>query len=255
MKKQQAFPAVLGLAGEESSLTQILSSHLPAQDRVYVASVAGAQVMQEQFGIGWQTKGSMASRRTRGFSLLELMIVVAIMLIAVSISIMSLQPALRAERVTNAYNTTLSTMRRARELAIGQRRTYVVTFSAATPSSITITPASVTPGGLTATYTLPDDVSFATMTGLPAVAPDGFGTGATAIDFDQGIGAGNKNAVYFMPDGSAQDINNNTNNGVVYLCRPGELGSMRAITLWGATGRLRGWRIATVAGVSTWKQQ
>jgi len=243
------------MAGESPPFTRDLSSHRPTQDGVRVASVAGAQVIQKQISSGSQKKGSMASRRTRGFSLLELMIVLAIMLTAAGISFISLQPALRQERVTNAYNTTLTTMRRARELAVGQRRTYVVAFNTGVPNSITISPASVTPGGTTVTYALPNDVSFSTIVGLPATGPDGFGTGTTAIDFDQGIGAGDKTAVYFMPDGSAQDINNNTNNGVVYLSRAGDLDSVRAITLWGATGRLRGWRIATVAGVGTWKQQ
>jgi prepilin-type N-terminal cleavage/methylation domain-containing protein len=200
-------------------------------------------------------KGVMATRGMRGYSLLEMMIVAAILLTAAGIAFISLQPALRQERVTNAYNTTLNTMRRARELAIGQRRTYILTFNVGAPSSITITPASVTPGGLTVTYTLPDDVSFTTVSGLPAVGPDGFGNGTTAIDFDQNVAAGNKTNVFFMPDGSAQDINNNMNNGVVYIARPGELNSLRAITLWGATGRLRGWRLSTIGGVPKWTQQ
>ena len=200
-------------------------------------------------------KGFMASRRMRGYSLLEMMIVAAILLVAAGIAFISLQPALRQERVTNAYNTTLNTMRRARELAIGQRRTYIVTFNAGATSSMTIAPASVTPGGTTVTYALPNDVSFTTVSGLPAVGPDGFGNGTTAIDFDQNVGAGDKTSVFFMPDGSAQDINNNMNNGVVYIARPGDLNSLRAITLWGATGRLRGWRLSTVGGVPKWTQQ
>src|SRR5262245_39933632 len=108
--------------------------------------------MQEEIRIGRQKKGSMAFPRMHGYSLLEMMIVVAIMLTAAAIAFISLQPALRQERVTSAYNTTLTTMRRAREIAIGQRRTYILTFNAGTPSSMTITPASVTPGGLAVTY-------------------------------------------------------------------------------------------------------
>ena len=211
--------------------------------------------MQETIGMSEHKKDSMGLRRMRGFSLLELMIVVAILLVAAAIAFISLQPALRQERVTNAYNTALNTMRRARELAIGQRRTYIVTFNAGVTSSMTIAPASVTPGGTTLTYALPDDVSFTTVSGLPGVGPDGFGNGTTAIDFDQNVGAGNKTSVFFMPDGSAQDINNNINNGVVYIARPGEFNSVRAITLWGATGRLRGWRVSTVGGVPKWTQQ
>lgn len=190
-----------------------------------------------------------------GFSLIEMMIVVVISFIATGIGFITLRPVMNQIRTTNAYNTTIMTMRRAREAAIGQRRTYIVTFNnAAVPNTITIAPASVTPGGLNVTYTLPNDVTFNAMAGLPAIGPDGFGTGATAIDFDQNVGGGNKTSVFFFPDGSAQDINNNTNNGVIYMGRPGELYSSMAITLWGATGRLRGWKLTNAAG-PVWRQQ
>ena len=195
-------------------------------------------------------------RKQAGFSLIEMLIVMAILLVATAIGFIELRPAMNQIRVSNAYNTTLMTIRRAREAAIGQRRTYIVPFSnAAVPNTVTIAPASVTPGGLNVTYTLPNDVLFTALGGLPAAAPDGFGTGTTAIDFDQNVGGGNKTSIYFYPDGSAQDINSNTNNGVIYMGRNGELYSSMAITLWGATGRLRGWRLTNVAGAPTWKQQ
>jgi prepilin-type N-terminal cleavage/methylation domain-containing protein len=195
------------------------------------------------------------SRKQRGFSIIELMIVMTVLLIAISIGFITLQPALQQIRVTNAYNTTLMTMRRAREAAIGQRRTYIVTFSnAAVPNTVTIAPASVTPNGLNVTYSLPSDVVITTMATFPNPGADGFGAGGTAIDFDQGVGGGDKTSIYFNPDGSAQDINNNINNGVVYMGRTGQLYSSTAITLWGATGRLRGWKLVNVGGVPTWKQ-
>lgn len=195
----------------------------------------------------------------RGVSLLEMMIVLAIVIITASIGFMSLQPVMREMRVTNAYNTTLNTIRRAREAAIGQRRTYIVTFNnAAVPHTITIAPASVTPGGLTATYRLPTDVQFTVVgTAFPNPGPDTFGNGLSAIDFDQavvGASGTDKTSIYFNPDGSAQDVNSNINNGVVYLARPGELYSARAITVWGVTGRLRGWKLYNSGGPQ-WKQQ
>src|SRR5258708_14258777 len=81
--------------------------------------------------------------RTSGFSLIETMIVLAVMLIASGIFFMSLQPALKDTRVTNAYNTTLMTLRRAREAAIAERRTYLITFdNTVTPNAITMTQAA-----------------------------------------------------------------------------------------------------------------
>ena len=81
-------------------------------------------------GISRQDATCAASRRS-GFSLIETMIVLAVMMIASGMFFMSLQPALKDTRVTNAYNTTLMTLRRAREAAIAERRTYVVTFNTA----------------------------------------------------------------------------------------------------------------------------
>ena len=200
-------------------------------------------------------RGIMPDRRMRGFSLLEMVVVVAIGLIATGVSIMSLQPVLRQNRVTGAYNTTLMAIRRAREASIGERRRYLVRFSnAVIPNTISITPADPAPGGVRVTYTLPNDVQCTVVTGMPAAASDGFGNGTTSIDFDQNIATPTRTDIYFYPDGSAQDLNNNINNGVVYVARPGDVTSSTAITLWGATGRLRGWKYTT-AGGARWIQQ
>ena len=106
---------------------------------------------------------------------------------------------------------------------------------------------------------LPTDITFRAEPGIPttlATTPDHFGTGSPAIDFDQGVAGGAKNVICFNPDGSAQDINSNTNNGVIYMARAGSLNTSRAITVWGSTGRLRGYRLYPKAGGgSIWRQQ
>jgi prepilin-type N-terminal cleavage/methylation domain-containing protein len=202
----------------------------------------------------------MLSQRARGFSVLEMMIVICLILIVSAFSAMTIQPALKSGRVTQAYNTTLNAMRQAREFSVAQRQIYFVTLkNAAMPNSITITQGST--GTVTDTYLLPNDVAFDIEPGYPTsptvapTTPDGFGTGALSIDLDQGIAAGAKNVVYFYPDGSAADVLGNVNNGVVYVARPGEIINARAITLWGATGRLRGWHIYKNAAKYYWRQQ
>ena len=101
-------------------------------------------------------RGKMA-----GFSLIETMIVVTLIMIASGIFFMSVQPALKDTRVTNAYNTTLMTLRRAREAAIAERRTYVITFNnAAIPNTITMTQAAT--GNVVSVQTLPTDIAFQT---------------------------------------------------------------------------------------------
>ncbi len=192
----------------------------------------------------------------RGFSLLEMMAVIAIGLIISVMALVTLQPTLRYTRVTNAYNITLMAMRQARDTAISQRQVYFVTFThnAVPPDQITITQGAT--GAVVNTFTIPNDTAFRVQVGLPGAGstPDNFGTGALAIDFDQGIGGGNKNVVYFYPDGTVEDVNGNLNNGVIYVARTNDLYSSHAITVWGATGRLRGWRLYNKTGVPYWRQ-
>lgn len=195
--------------------------------------------------------------RVRGFSLLEMAIVIALMIVVASIGFMSLQPSLKAQRVTNAYNTTMGALRQARDNAVSQRTSYHVQFTHTTTSdTITVSPTLSTFQGAqsTVTYELPTDVAFSAQPGIPTSnPPDGFGSGAAAIDFGykpQGSSTGGATDLYFCPDGTAQDATNgagncagNWNSGVVYIARPGELMSSRAITVWGGTGRVRGWRL------------
>ena len=203
----------------------------------------------------------MTSKNSRGFSLLEMMIVVAIGFTVAGISMMALQPLMKQNRVETAYSTVLSTLRTYRNKAVTERKRYIVSFTA--PQTITVqywavaTPVSPPPVTV-ATYTLPVDMQFGVIAGFPssaATVPDGFGTGSTAIDFDQGMGLGSQNYVMFMPDGSSQDTLGNLNSGVVYISRVGELYSGRAVTVFGSTGRIRGWHLYNTSGTPKWVQQ
>jgi prepilin-type N-terminal cleavage/methylation domain-containing protein len=198
----------------------------------------------------------MLHRRMRGFSLLEMMAVIAIGLVVSVMAMITLQPSLKYARVTNAYNITLMTMRQARDIAIAQRQVYYVTFThnVIPPDQITITQGAT--GTVVNTFTIPNDVAFQAQVGLPGAGktPDNFGSGGTAIDFDQGVAGGTKNIVYFYPDGTSEDVNGNINNGVIYIARTNDLYSSRAITLWGATGRLRGWRLYNFSNSAYWRQ-
>lgn len=198
----------------------------------------------------------MRSHSTRGFSIIEMMIVIVVALIGTAVAVMNFKPIIQQAHVNNAYNITLSALRQAREQAIGTRRVYIVTFSnAAIPNTVTITQGDN--GTLIATYQLPTDTSFLVQAGYPTTGPDSFGTGGAAIDFDQnvaGASAADKKSLYFYPDGSVQDTNQNTNNGVVYVGRSADLNTPRAITVWGATGRIRGWRLTPAGATKYWSQ-
>jgi type II secretory pathway pseudopilin PulG len=210
----------------------------------------------------------------RGFSLLEMMIVICVLMIVGGIGFMALQPPLKDAKVNQPFESAMMPLRVARQRAIAERKQYIVCYGIAAP------PAAITPIAPTAqsiqifrwdvgtalsaatqvtAVTLPIDINFQVLPGLPngpATVPDGFGSAVTAIDFDQNVaGGGIKNQVMFMPDGSAHDVNGNLNSGIVYVARNGDLYSSRAITLYGATGRVRGWRLLNSGGGPKWFQQ
>jgi prepilin-type N-terminal cleavage/methylation domain-containing protein len=206
----------------------------------------------------------MASTKTSGFSLLELMITLSIALILAAVTFIGLRPMLNQSHVDSAYDTTLMALRNTRNLAITQSHEYYVNFNPVgfPAGTIQVQYQPPTVGGIAQplqqviTYTIPTDVSFAVQAGFPAVTPDGFGTGVNAIDFGQTLAGAPMNYVVFMPDGSSQDNLGNFNSGIIYLTRPTDSRfSSRAITVWGATGRIRGWRLVQQAGVWTWVQQ
>jgi prepilin-type N-terminal cleavage/methylation domain-containing protein len=208
----------------------------------------------------------MVSSKRNGFSLLELVITLSIALILCAVTFISMRPMLNQGHVDSAYDTTLIALRNTRNLAITQSHEYYVNFNPAgfAPGTIQIQYQPPAVGGIAQplqqviTYTIPVDVSFAIQPGFPTNAPDGFGTGANPVDFGQGIAGGPLRYVVFMPDGSSQDNLGNFNSGVVYLTRPADVNSIyssRAISVWGATGRIRGWRLVQVAAVWTWVQQ
>ena len=188
-----------------------------------------------------------------------MIIVVCVSLIAAAIGFITMRPVLKNARSDTAYQVTLAQLRNARNLAVTNRKTYRVVFTA--PNRITTTRLDAgVPTTVVADVLLPMEVSFLALPGIPttnATTPDNMGTGARAIDFDINVGGGGSNTIYFWPDGSAKDINGNLNSGIVYTARTADLLSSRAVTLFGATARSRGWRLVstTIANQYQWVQQ
>lgn len=200
--------------------------------------------------------------------MIEMAIAISVSLVLAAVADVMLQPALQQQRVNDAYNLTVTGLRRARDQAAADMRVYTVTFSGPVAGvnggTITVTQdTALAPVLFSAT--LPVDVTYHVEPGVPTsptvapTTPDGFGTAANTFDFDQApSGLGGSNVIYFYPDGSAQDngpTGGNVNNGVVYLGVPGQLATQRAISLWGYTGRIRGWRLVYSSPQWKWSQQ
>lgn len=199
-------------------------------------------------------KGSQLVRRPRksegGFTLVELMIVGGIIMVALGFSVVNVIPAIRNSRVERALQETLMQVRRARQSAVDERRVHISTFI---PPGTIQTQRLELDGTLTevSQMTIPYEISFRAETGIPTnpvETPDGFGAGDYAIDFN------GSDQVFFQADGSAHDALGRVVNGVLYMARTGELGSSRAVTVFGATGRLKGWKLMEAGeGTFAWR--
>ena len=207
----------------------------------------GNSLSQKGSGPLWQIE--------QGFSMVEMVVVISIILTIAAAALMNILPLLKKSKADAAQELVLGEMRRAHERAIDDRRIYRFTFVA--PQTIQLdvgTPANVQARitGSAAAFAqaqpplvLPLGIQFSAVPGIPVAAgavPDGFGTGATAIDFDVDNGGG-QNQIFFQPDGRALDAQNRLNNGVVYIADPNQLLSSRAVSLYGSTGRAKAWSL------------
>jgi Tfp pilus assembly protein FimT len=110
-----------------------------------------------------ETKADNRRRRASGFSLVEMAITMAILIITAVVSVVSLVPMVNAQHVTNAYNTTLAALRQARDCSVSQRTSYQVTFNQVVghPTNIAVTGTLAFAGDpCTVTFQYPTDVFF-----------------------------------------------------------------------------------------------
>lgn len=197
------------------------------------------------------------SRRQRGFTLLEMMIVIAIAAIAGVMAITQIPPAVRTAQAESGIQTVAGWMRRTQERAVDERRIYRLSFIG--PQTIQVDLVNVGPP-ISFTFVqsiqLPNNIAFQTVTGLPtgANAPDGFGAGGlTAINLGIDYGGG-ETQIFYQPDGRALDVVGRSNSGVIYTCRTADILSCRAATVWGTTGRTKVWRVQQQNASYVWSQ-
>lgn len=157
-----------------------------------------------------------------------------------AVSLPMVLPVLRQNEADQAQQMVTNSLRLARQRAVDQRRIHRVTLDA---NGTILLERQELPGNnwvQVSRLELPGQTKFGIEAGLPTTpsqTPEGMGA-ASAFDFG---GAGN---VLFRPDGSAVDALGNPTNGIVYLARPSELETARAVTLFGATGRIKNWRFS-----------
>ena len=205
--------------------------------------------------------------KIHGFSLVEMLIVVGVVIILLAAAIIEIKPILMASRADSAVAYTENQMRLARERAIDERRLMRLTFTAPrtifmefqftdSTGAVTYAPVTLQAGQTGAGITmLPNDVQFQTPPSPPATPPDNIGAQNNAFDFFCAGTACAGTILYFNPDGSIVNSTNDPVQGVVYMGRPSDPLSSRAVSFFGPTGKVKAWRYLKPSSGKKWVQE
>jgi type II secretory pathway pseudopilin PulG len=174
------------------------------------------------------------ARSARGLSILEILLVVGLVGILSAMAVLQMGRSRSGLRGDGAMRVVLAQMRTARELAITERRYMRLVFT--NPNQVDIVREEV-PGPATTSRgsrLLEGGIQFVLVTGVPDT-PDSFGA-TSAVAF------GVVTDIKFSPDGTLVNENGQSINGSVFLAIPTVKDSVRAVTVLGSTGRIRGYR-------------
>ncbi len=180
---------------------------------------------------------SRVHREAGGFSLIEILVVAAVASTVMASAVLILPDAIRAAKSDGAMGVLVTQLRRAKDLAVTQRRDMEVRFIP--PNIVEIWrqevdhPLNPTRVGY---VQFENNMQFTLMAGLPDT-PDGFGNGS-AIEFDDAP------ALLFRTEGLFTDANANLDplNGTVFLGVPNQPSTARAVTIFGPTALIRSFR-------------
>jgi type II secretory pathway pseudopilin PulG len=191
-------------------------------------------------------------RAQQGFSLLEMVVVVGLAFTVMCFAVMNTVNSTANSRANAAMDSVISQLRQARELAIAKRRNVQVQFTAPNQMQTTILtlPGEAIPPAFPVVK-LNDGVAgglnFYVFPSLPDT-PMNFGN-STPINLQQPTGGGAW-TVMFSTSGSFcgtaqaaanlyQATTNNPVNASIFLGVTGKTNTARAVTVFGATGRVR----------------
>jgi Tfp pilus assembly protein FimT len=208
-------------------------------------------------------EASPAANRERGFSIVEMVVVLAMTIIIAAIATIQLQPTLQQFRANAGLDQLKAALRQARETAISQRRTIVITFPTINSIQNTIqmyqmvvtTPAgggpptvaeATTPFNTVVvegtvqfmTYASETDTPDGYVPGGPTVASGGVYTESTTSVV---VAGGPTSGMEFQSDGTFTDGNGSLLNATIFVGVPKMSETARAATLLGGTGRVRTW--------------
>lgn len=172
-------------------------------------------------------------RDESGISLVEMMVAVAIIGALTTMTVIQIGAVRPGMQADGAMRVVMAQLNSARETAISQRRRVSVDFYNGNWVKIT---RQDEPVGTTILTDVPFEggVRFGLVAGVQDT-PDGFGN-------TQPVSFGNAVSIMFNTEGMLVDSGGIPVNGTVFLNLPNQQGAFRAVTVLGATGRVRGFR-------------
>jgi type II secretory pathway pseudopilin PulG len=184
------------------------------------------------------------SRKQRGFSLLEAVVVIGIMMVLMGIAVVQSFGSFESYQANAAQDVVVSQLRVARQLAISQRRAVDVWIDTAPESDgrYHVAYQVQTAGAQTTevvgpkiSVPMPSAVQFVLETGVPDT-PMAFGNSAAVYI---GNVAGGPPVMQFNPEGTFTSNSLTILNGTIFIGIPNEVSSARAVTIMGGSGRVR----------------
>ena len=179
------------------------------------------------------TKENHRLKGESGYNLVEMMFVMGLMAVLSGMAVLQINTSRPGLKADGGMRVILGQLNQARELAITQRRFMRVTFT--NPNQVAIiredTPLTTT---TISTVLLEGGVTYSFGTGVPDT-PEHFGTNTSTY-------FGSVTNVKFTPDGQLVNQDGAGANGTVFLSINGIPLSARAITIFGSTGRVRGYK-------------
>jgi len=174
------------------------------------------------------------NRHERGFSLVEVIVVVALVSTLATFAVGVTMESVAAARADNATSALQNAIEVARNQATSQRRDFQIVFTV--PNKVEVFRLEIPSNAQTLVQTTYLEMGQTyTRFGAMGDTPDLF-VHSGAIAF------GSTPTIRFTSEGSLIDSSGDILNGTVYVAIDGKESSARAVTIFGATGLIRSWR-------------
>lgn len=202
-------------------------------------------------------------RIEQGFTLLESVVVIGIMMVLMGVAVIQSFGSLESYQANAATDVVVSQLRVARQLAITQRRTVQLWIDSAPESTdnrfhikYQIQPAPQTNevAGPMISVPLPGQTQLVLETGVPDT-PMNFGNSAPVFIGNPPV-SGGPPIMQFNPTGTFTDNTGNTLlYGTIFIGIPNQKSTARAVTIMGGTGRVRAYTyIGGTTSATAWQE-